>query len=78
MPESFDKKNEGKLWVAEKYLCEEAPFLIKENNPRRDMANYVAAYVGKWSPYNFYDIMQTYFLKNTDLKLEKEILRVYS
>lgn len=28
IPPTFDKKNEGKLWVAEKYVCEEIPNLI--------------------------------------------------
>ena len=76
IPQSFDQKNEGKLWVAEKVICEEFPNLIERNNPRRKIAELIAAYVSKWSPMKFYSIMQTYFENASDL--EDEIMRPYN
>lgn len=76
IPSRFVKKNEGKLWVAEKYICEDIPNLIDKENPRRSIASYIAAYVGKWAPFNFMDIMATYFKKSPDVK--DFILRTYS
>lgn len=73
---SICQKNEGKLWVAEKYICEDIPNLIDKENPRRSIASYIAAYVGKWAPFNFMDIMATYFKKSPDVK--DFILRTYS
>lgn len=68
IPPTFDKKNEGKLWVAEKYVCEEIPNLIDKENPRKSIASFVFAYVSKWSPYIFLEVMGTYLQKAPDLK----------
>ena len=70
IPQSFDQKNEGKLWVAEKVICEEFPNLIERNNPRRKIAELIAAYVSKWMPYEFGDIMNVYWEKVPDLKAD--------
>ena len=76
IPQSFDHKNEGKLWVAEKTICEDFSNLIERNNPRRKIAELVAAYVSKWSTINFRSVMRTYFEKVSDLK--DEIMAIYS
>lgn len=60
LPRDFDKKNEGKLWVAEKFICEEIPHLINEKTPRKSMAGYIESYVGKWAPYELKGVMETY------------------
>lgn len=60
IPPKFNKKNEGKLWVAEKYICEEIPHLIDEKNPRKSMQLYIESYVGKWSPFKYNEVMETY------------------
>lgn len=76
IPQSLDQKNEGKLWVAEKAVCEDFSHLIDRDNPRRKIAEIVAAYVSKWSPMKFRPIMRTYFEKVSDL--EDEIMRSYN
>ena len=76
IPQSFDQKNEGKLWVAEKIICEDFFNMIDRNNPRKKIAELIAAYVGKWAPYEFRSVMKTYFDKVPDL--EKEIMQIYS
>lgn len=76
IPSCFDKKNEGQLWVAEKFICEEIPNLIDKGNPRKSIASYVASYVGKWNPFDFMDVMETYFKKAPDLK--DYIFKIYS
>lgn len=76
IPPSFDKKNEGKLWVAEKAICEDFSNLVGRNNPKRRVAELVAAYVSKWSPYSFRSVMNTYFEKSPELK--GEIMAIYN
>ena len=76
IPQSFDQKDEGKLWVAEKAICENFSNLIERDNPRRNIAEFVAAYVGKWAPFNFRSVMRTYFEKAPDLK--EEIMEIYN
>ena len=61
IPPDFDKKNEGKLWVAEKFICEEIPHLIDEENPRKSIASYIDSYVGKWAPFKHDEVMTTYY-----------------
>lgn len=68
IPKSFDQKNEGKLWVAEKAICEDFSNLISRKNPRREIAEYIAAYVGKWAPFEFREVMEVYFKHVPDLK----------
>lgn len=68
IPQKFDKKNEGKLWVAEKYICEEIPNFIDEGNPRKSIALYISAYVGKWAPFRYDEVMNTYIQYAPDLK----------
>ena len=60
VPQGFDRRNEGKLWVAEKFICEEIPHLIDEGNPRKSIVGYIESYVGKWAPYELENVMETY------------------
>ena len=62
-PKQYDGKNEGKLWQAEKFICEELFGLVDNSTPRISTAQLVSDYVQKWSPYNFRDVMETYFEK---------------
>jgi len=58
------------LWLAEKWICEEGNNLINPANPKREMASYIAAYVGKWAPFKSESIMELYFQKAPQLKAE--------
>ena len=60
MPEEYDGKNEGKLWLAEKFICEEIPHLIDRENLRMSIRDYIESYVGKWAPWETESIMKTY------------------
>ena len=60
-PKQYDGKNEGKLWQAEKFICEELFGLVDNSTPRISTAQLVSDYVQKWSPYKFRDVMETYF-----------------
>ena len=62
-PKQYDGQNEGKLWQAEKFICEELFGLVDNSTPRISTAQLVSDYVQKWSPYKFRDVMETYFEK---------------
>ena len=76
VPLSFVKKKEHALWLAEKYVCEELCNQIEANNPRKHIANFIAAYISKWMPYEFEKIMGIYF--NNIPELKADIMSVYS
>lgn len=63
MPESIEGTNEGQLWIAEKAVCENFTSNIRANAAQKDIASYVASYVGKWNPYELADVMNTYLIK---------------
>lgn len=63
MPESLEGTNEGQLWIAEKAVCENFTSNIRANAAQKDIASYVASYVGKWNPYELVDVMNTYLIK---------------
>lgn len=67
-PKDFDRKNEGKLWAAERIICENMPELVDPSNPRQSLCQYVSYYVGKWDPYDFREVMETYFEKCPNLR----------
>lgn len=68
MPESMEDTNEGMLWIAERMICEEFCNNISQKNTRRDIASYVASYVGKWNPYELGDVMKTYLARAPEQK----------
>lgn len=67
-PQYYDGKTEGKLWQAEKTICEDLPNLVDSLNPEISLAQAVSLYIGKWSPYKLFEIMDVYFEKCTDLR----------
>ena len=68
IPSSYDHTDEGKLWVAEKFVCEELPNQIDKEEPRKSIALLVASYVGKWSPFKFHEVMDIYLKRVPDLR----------
>ena len=76
MPQSFDNdSNLIELWTAEKFVCKEMTHMIDEKNPRKSVANWVAAYVSKWDPWEFRDVLDVYLEKVPDQK--EFIYKVY-
>ncbi len=69
-PLEYDRKNEGKLWFAEKMICEHLSELVDNANPRVSFVQAVASYVGKWDPYFLYEVMETYFEKCPELRFK--------
>ena len=63
-PQDYDQTPLGQLWQAEKMLCEnilcDNPN-IQITNPRRDFDRYVAAYVSKWNPWRYHEVLDIYF-----------------
>ena len=74
-PLNFDKK-EKKIWFAEKMICGEFQNLVDRKNPRKSIAELIASYIGKWDPWDWPSVMETY-LKNTP-DLRQYIFSVYS
>lgn len=75
LPTKYKGMKEQILWSAEKMIYEEMPHLLHSENPRKDIAHYVASYCGKWSPYDAQEIIKAY-LKNVPSLID-EILRIY-
>ena len=65
-PPQYDGTNAGKLWQAEKFVCEEFFNLINWVVPYYSFIEYVSAYVEKWSPYKCEEIMNEYFNNRPD------------
>ncbi len=76
IPTVFEGKDEGQLWVAEKFVCEEISNQIDEESPRESMASWVAAYVSKWNPYGYREVLDLYLKHIPDLK--EYILKIYN
>ena len=62
-PQEFDGRNEGALWASEQTACDimESPDFESSGNPRFDFDNMVAQLTAKWCPYQYRDILETYF-----------------
>lgn len=50
----------GLLWRAEKFVCEKISPRIDEHKVIEDITAWVGAFVGKWAPYEWADIMSNY------------------
>lgn len=59
-PPEYDGKIEGKLWQTEMMICEDMPQCIDVTHPRQSLREYVAAYVGKWWPFQHIEILSKY------------------
>lgn len=65
---SYLSQTDARLWLAEKKVCEEFPFLISYENPRTSLAAAVYSFLGKWYPFQFGDYINRYFEKAPELK----------
>lgn len=74
-PTKYECTKEQILWSAEKFIYEDMPHLLHSENPRKEIAHYVASYVGKWNPYEQREILTAY-LENVP-SLKDEILNIY-
>lgn len=75
VPTKYKSKNEHLLWLAERFIYEELPDITYSENPRKEIAHYIASYIGKWNPYNSHEILTAY-LENVP-SLKNEILNIY-
>lgn len=64
MPASLEHTNAGKLWIAEKKVCDEFYDLVGYESPHKDIANLIEAYVGKWDPYGVHSTMETFLVSS--------------
>lgn len=65
-PVEFNQTNAGKLWQAEKYICENLANNIAPDSPALEMATLVEAYVGKWAPFSANEVMSQYWERCPD------------
>lgn len=73
MPSNINTDNARALWTAEKYICTYMQNMVKANNPRKSLDMIVAAYISKWFPYQFLNILADYFI--FDNTYEKEVMQ---
>jgi hypothetical protein len=76
VPRMYQRKMEHILWDAERYVCNELFNEIDLKEPEKSIASYVAAYVSKWEPFNYHEIIEAY-LSNIPT-LREDILSIYN
>ena len=69
-------KIERQIWVAEQWICSQSN-MIDSDNPERNFVSYVAAYIGKWNPWGYRDVIKFYLERFKDQSLIAYINRVY-
>lgn len=76
-PFEVGEENAGKFWMAEQFVCEEyAPTVEKQL--KTDFFKMVAAYISKWAPYDYPDLIRDYLSKsNADQKTKELVISVY-
>lgn len=74
-PAKYDCTKEQILWRAEKMIYVEMAHLLHSENPCKEIAHYIAGYVGKCNPYEQREILTAY-LENVP-SLKDEILNIY-
>lgn len=58
-PFNAQNGNEGKFWIAEQFVCEEYG-QGRETQVESDFYSMVAAYISKWAPYDFPELIREY------------------
>lgn len=76
VPRKYEHKKEHLLWNAEKYVCDEMFNKIDLKEPEKSIASFVAAYISKWEPFDYYEILDLYLSNIPTIK--NEILAIYS
>jgi len=56
----FVDNKKARLWMAEMMACNDLISMIGNESPADDLHRVVFAYVSKWSPYDFRDILNIY------------------
>ena len=51
-------------------IYEDFSELVDDANPHVSFVQAVAAYVGKWTPYSLYEVMETYFERCTEVRFK--------
>lgn len=76
-PFEAEKGNAGKFWMAEQFVCEEYGRNV-EKQVETDFYRMVAAYISKWAPYKFPELLREYLSKsNADEKMRAMVERTY-
>lgn len=76
----FEAKNgnAGKFWMAEWFVCEEYARNVKKQ-VKSDFFRMVVAYISKWAPYDYLDLIREYLSKSkADEKMKALIASMFS
>lgn len=70
--------NAGKFWMAEWFVCEEYSKTVKKQ-VKSDFFRMIAAYISKWAPYDYSNLIGDYLSKSkADKKMKALIASIYS
>ena len=75
VPESFDRRPEGKIWLAESFACDCPELFDGYENIEKRMVDVVCAHISKWDVYENAQTLKVYFKKSP--RYEKEFLKIY-
>ena len=76
-PFEAGKGNAGKFWMAERFVCEEYAQTV-EKQVETDFFRMVAAYISKWAPYDYPDLIRDYLSKSdADEKIKAQVKAMY-
>ena len=65
------------LWFAEKHFFETDKAFTDEASFQKEIASYVAAYVGTWAPYKYREIIQKHYLQHLPDDIKQFIVNTY-
>lgn len=76
-PFEAGKGHAGKFWVAENFVCKEYARTV-EKQTELDFFRMVCAYIAKWAPYQFVELIREYLSKSkADEKMRTMMEKMY-
>ena len=76
-PFEAGKGNAGKFWMAEQFVCEEYARTVQKQ-VETDFYRMVAAYISKWAPYNYIELINDYLSQSgVDDKIKEQVKFLY-
>ncbi|MBO5949309.1 MAG: hypothetical protein J6Q11_01165 [Fibrobacteraceae bacterium] len=77
-PFDSENGNAGKFWMAERFVCEEYARNV-DKQVKSDFFRMVVAYISKWAPYDYLDLIREYLSKSkADEKMKALIASMFS
>ena len=74
----YEEKDERRLlWFAEKQFFETEKAFTNNDALQKEIASYVAAFVGKWNPFQYREILKKHYLQHLPDDLKQFIIETY-